>query len=324
MKPLISVIIPTYKRPPLLRRCLTALTEQTLSKEKYEIIVVDDGADAATKNEVTKFAKKTKLNLHYLPMPHRSGPAAARNKGWKHASSDIIAFTDDDTIPDKDWLTEGLKAFKKGAEVITGKVIVPLPTTPSDYQRTVRFLETAEFVTANCMSTKKALQKVSGFDERFNIAWREDSDLQFKFLEHKIPITKSERVLIVHPVRTSPWWISLKEERKNMYDALLFKKHRELFMKRIPKYPFLLTMYYIMVISAVGSLIALLLHAQFLASIFSLTWLFLTVILIIKRVYGTHITTRHIVEIVLTSVLIPFLSVFWRQRGALRYRVLFV
>lgn len=68
-------------------------------------------------------------------------------------------------------------------------------------------------------------EKVEGFDERFKAAWREDSDLHFKFLEHNIPINKSEKAVVCHPERKASWGVSVSEQKKSLYNALLYKKH---------------------------------------------------------------------------------------------------
>jgi hypothetical protein len=53
---------------------------------------------------------------------------------------------------------------------------------PTDYERDAHGLERSEFVTANCFVSKRGLERLGGFDERFPLAWREDSDLHFRLL----------------------------------------------------------------------------------------------------------------------------------------------
>jgi glycosyltransferase involved in cell wall biosynthesis len=208
MAPLLSVVVPTCGRPELLRRCLAALERQSLPREHYEIIVSDD----------------TRL---------RSGPAAARNRGWRQAWAPIIAFTDDDTVPGERWLEEGLEAMRRGADAAVGRTIMPLPVPPTDYQRNESGLELGEFITANCFVRRPVLERLGGFDESFRLPWREDSDLHFRLLEQGLRIVKAERALVIHPVRPAPWGISLRQQRKVVFDALLFRKHPRLYRERI-------------------------------------------------------------------------------------------
>jgi Predicted glycosyltransferases len=117
------------------------------------------------------------------------------------------------------------------------QTLVPVKDEPTNYERKVSQVASAEFITANCAGTKKALERVKGFDERFKMAWREDSDLQFKFIQHAIPIVKVDNAVVVHPVRKVPWGISIKEERKGMFNALLYKKHPGLYREKIEPNP---------------------------------------------------------------------------------------
>ena len=56
MRPLVSVVVPTYKRPQLLSRCLSALVEQDFDRRGYEIVVTDDEANGSTRDLVGAFA----------------------------------------------------------------------------------------------------------------------------------------------------------------------------------------------------------------------------------------------------------------------------
>jgi glycosyltransferase involved in cell wall biosynthesis len=131
----VSVVVPTCGRPALLARCLRALERQSLPREAYEVIVVEDR--------------------------ERKGPAAARNRGWRRAAAAIVAFTDDDTEPARDWLEQGLAAFQDPIDAVTGRIVMPIPEEPTDYERDARGLERAEFVTANCFLRRGLLSASS-------------------------------------------------------------------------------------------------------------------------------------------------------------------
>ena len=242
MRPKISVVIPTYRRPQLLYKCLQALLQQHIRPYDYEIIVVSDGPDQLTSKQVEKFNSAGIVNIRFLPLDSKRGPAAARNHGWQNALADLIAFTDDDCIPDSDWLFALIEEYyhkQKAPDYIafTGRIRVPLNRTPTDFELNTSHLETADFVTANCACSRKALVKTGGFDERFEMAWREDSDLEFKLIEYNIPIVKVPEALILHPARSAKWGVSIKEQKKVMFDALLYKKYPELFRKKIQQQP---------------------------------------------------------------------------------------
>jgi glycosyltransferase involved in cell wall biosynthesis len=317
----ISVVIPTYKRPLLLNRCLEALQKQSIPWQQYEIIVVSDGRDHETLAAVDPYTRLNR-NIHYYSLPEKKGPAAARNFGWKKASAELIAFTDDDTIPDKDWLKNYLLKYN-GEELIayTGIVKVPLDKDPTDYEMNVAGLETADFVTANCCCTKKALIKTWGFDERFYMAWREDSDLEFRLISCEIPVIYKVDAMVLHPARKAQWGVSIREQRKSMFNALLYKKYPGLYRERIQKGPN--WDYYIMSLSLLVMIAGMIMDNSLLIWPATIAWLLFTVKFIWKRLRSTSKKPDHVIEMVLTSLIIPFTSIYWRLYGAWKFRVLF-
>ena len=318
----ISVVIPTYRRPDLLFKCVGALHEQELPLADFEVIVVSDGPDPITEQALSNWADRP-ANLHFSPLPQKAGPAAARNHGWQQAHAELIAFTDDDTVPTPNWLTGYLEAWKGEAlAAFTGKVIVPLPPYPTDYAQNTAGLETAEFVTANCACAKAALHHVGGFDERFTMAWREDSDLHFKILEANIPLLKVDDATVVHPVRKARWGVSISEQKKTVFNALLYKKFPVLYRQRIQAKPPLT--YYLIVASLLVAIFSLLLMHTTIALVALTTWVLLLLQFTLKRLANTSHATSHIYEMLYTSVVIPFASIYWHFYGLMKYRVWFV
>jgi GT2 family glycosyltransferase len=322
--PAVSVVVPTCGRLDLLGRCLAALRGQDLDPRRYEIIVVDDQPDSRTRALVTHLnagAAATGPTLTYLPNNGVHGPAAARNLGWRHARAPIVAFTDDDTVASPGWLQHGLDAFNDSVDALCGRVEMPLPASPTDYERDARQLESAEFVTANCFCRTSVLEALGGFDERFRLAWREDSDLHFRLLAMGARIARAPQALVVHPVRPAPWGVSLLQVRKIAFDALLYKKHPGLYREKIRAtarwdyYAIVAAMLLAVLGAAAG-------HAA-LAAAGAGAWCVLTLLLTARRLRGTTLRASHVAEMALTSALIPPLAVFWRIAGAIRFRVAF-
>jgi glycosyltransferase involved in cell wall biosynthesis len=318
---MISVVVPTYKRPALLRRCIDALYHQDYAAGQYEILVVSDGPDPETKESLTQFFQINAPRLRYIPLEKKSGPAAARNAGWRSASGNLIVFTDDDCIPDRQWLKNFSNEFDKreGTDVaLTGKTIVPISRNPTDYERNISHLADAEFITANCACSKNALLKTAGFDERFTMAWREDSDLQFKLIEHSIPFVKVPSAIVTHPVRKAPWGVSIKEEKKGIFNALLYKKFPHLYRKKIqPQPPWL---YYCILIFFILFLMGWIFQSALITALGLISWGIVTITFIFKRLKSTSHSTLHISEMIVTSLVIPFLSLYWRWYGSFKFR----
>jgi glycosyltransferase involved in cell wall biosynthesis len=131
--PDISVVLPTRDRPTRIADCVRQLASQEYPS--YEIIVVDNAP--ADPNAVP-----TALNSLDLRVPvryireARAGLSWARNAGWRAARADIIAFLDDDAIPDAYWLAEILRGFsaRPAAGCVTGMVLpAELKTEPQKW-----------------------------------------------------------------------------------------------------------------------------------------------------------------------------------------------
>ena len=96
---LISVIVPTYNRLPILKKCLAALEAQTLPANQFEVIVIDDGSSDGTEAFMCQYTAP--FHLQYLRQKN-GGTGAARCNGVTHATGEYLLLMNDDTICDKD------------------------------------------------------------------------------------------------------------------------------------------------------------------------------------------------------------------------------
>ena len=315
------MVVPTFRRHDLLRRCLTAVAAQRLPGTEYEVIVADDANEPATRALVEAVASATQRVIRYVGVTgHARGPAAARNRGWRAARGAVVAFTDDDPIPDPEWLTEGLAALGD-LDAAWGRIVVPLGESPTDYERDAAGLADAGFVTANCFCTRDALARLGGFDERYRAAWREDSDLYFRLLEQGMRVAQVPTAVVLHPVRPARWGVSVRQQRKSKYDALLWREHPELFARYV--HPARPSAYYPIVLAlgtGIGAAAAGRRAAS--AAAFAL-WGGLTARFTARRLRDTSRAPAHVAEMVATSMVIPPLSLFWRAWGAVEFRTWF-
>jgi GT2 family glycosyltransferase len=320
----VSVVVPTCARPELLDRCLAGLVAQRFDPAQFEIIVVDDRPSFATRDVVIEWAKHAVRPgasplVTYLPSPGPRGPAAARNHGWRAARGRIVAFTDDDTVARPDWLEKGMRAFAaEDVDAVWGRIVMPLDHAPTDYELDAKGLEEAEFVTANCFCSKRILERLGGFDERFRFAWREDADLYFSLLDIGARVRHVQDAVIVHPIRPARWGVSLAQQKKILFDALLFKKHPRRYREKIraaPRWD-----YYLIVFALVTAIAGAAAAKPMMIASGAAVWLFLTARFCLARLRRTVKTPLHVAEMIVTSVLIPPLAVFWRLVGMLRFR----
>jgi len=136
----VSVVIPTYCRPHLLRNCLQCLVDQGFEKSFYEVIVVGDGYDDETENMVNSF-KQFHPAIYYQHLPEKRGPSAARNFGWQRAWGKLIAFTDDDCLPEKTWLASLYKTYQgEGELLMQGKLRCSIHRNPPMPQEVLQIL----------------------------------------------------------------------------------------------------------------------------------------------------------------------------------------
>ena len=130
------------------------------------------------------------------------------------------------------------------------------------------------------------------------------------------------QLLVIHPAPRGRFGISLKLQRYSMFNALLYKKHPERYRREVqPRPPFL---YYAMLACLAGAVITLFAGLYLLALILGSGWIGLVIRFFLHRIDGASHAPRDLADMAVTSVLIPPVSVYWRLRGAVRYRVFFI
>ena len=101
---LYSIIIPSYNRVDEILECLESLRSIAFDKEKFEVIVVDDGSTDATIAFLKDFEQDAPFNFSYYTEANQ-GPGSARNMGMQNARGDFFIFIDSDVTVPQDWLT---------------------------------------------------------------------------------------------------------------------------------------------------------------------------------------------------------------------------
>jgi GT2 family glycosyltransferase len=107
-----SVVVSAFNRLEALKLCLTALLNQTIELDNYEIILVDDCSTDGTKEYIDEFVH-TKSNIKYIRHKINQGLASARNSGIMNATGEYIIFLDCDIIPEPDFIESILRYHAK-------------------------------------------------------------------------------------------------------------------------------------------------------------------------------------------------------------------
>ena len=115
MLPELSIIIPTHNSASTIDRCINSLNAKSYHREKYEIIIVDDGS----KDKTIELAKKAGVDKIIVTDPCFQGKA--RNIGVKNAEGDLVAFIDSDCLAKKGWIDAVFDGLS-GDGAITGPI----------------------------------------------------------------------------------------------------------------------------------------------------------------------------------------------------------
>jgi GT2 family glycosyltransferase len=198
--PQISVVIPTRQRLESLAACLERLAPgaQTLEAARYEVVVADDGASDATRVMLAGRFPWTA----YTPGPRR-GPASNRNAGVRAARGAWIAFTDDDTLPDRDWL-EQLIAARDGVQAVEGRTVCRIGVRSPREHAPINEMG-GRWWTSNLAICRDAFDAIGGFDERFVVPHMEDADLRERAFAAKLTWRFAPAAIVDHPPRRERW-----------------------------------------------------------------------------------------------------------------------
>jgi len=203
----ISVIIPTYNRKEGLIKCLRSLISQSYPRDKFEVIVIDDGSRYPVEDALSPL--RTQLgNLRYVAQNHK-GPAAARNMGVSLSSGSIFAFIDDDCEAHPEWLALMVKAHREHADLIA----IGGATLTANQKASVvvgQFLSTCSieanlsgtsevifFPTCN-VSCKRSLFSSQKFDEDFPLPGGEDLEFFWRLFHAGYRFGWDKEIKVVH------------------------------------------------------------------------------------------------------------------------------
>ena len=229
--PAVSVIVCTRDGSATLRECLVALSHQTHAG--CEIIVVDDGSTDRTPEIVRQFE-----SIRYVRQDRR-GLGAARNLGAKNARHEIVAYTDDDCVPDEDWLLHLVSAFEDSSCVgAGGPNLPPPPRTRSEAivalapgapaEVLLDDVEAEHLPGCNLAIRKSALEAIGGFHEIFTTAG-DDVDVCWRLLSGGGRLLFRPSAVVWHHRRKTIGAYLRQQRGYGRAETLLMKLHPERF-----------------------------------------------------------------------------------------------
>lgn len=229
----VSVVIPAHNCSGLLRICLERVSRQTLPKEKFEVLVVDDASTDSTADTAEEFARKGFLNLSVIRRNQNEGPGAARNTGILKAKGGIIALLDADTEPDPKWLEEGLRAMDD-YDLLEGHTIIGSKESATPFTHQTQNLKAGGFPTCNMFLRKSVFERVGLFDTRFydrkdRVHFREDTELALRVIEAGLKTGFAEKAVVIHRPLAPRWNRPLQLAKRYRHDRLLRMLHPDTF-----------------------------------------------------------------------------------------------
>lgn len=206
----LAVVVPTFRRTERLRRLVDALERQTLDPQRWELVVVDDCTPGLDLDALRDAIGSERIRVRCLQTPANSGPAVARNVGWRSVGAPYLAFTDDDCVPAPGWLAAGLSALvhDPAAGVVQGRTL-RLLGKGQQYSYTHRTVirevrgPSPWFEGCNLFFRRAALEDGGGFDEA--IGWfGEETALGYRVLERGWRRGWSPDALVHHDLEERP------------------------------------------------------------------------------------------------------------------------
>jgi GT2 family glycosyltransferase len=171
----LSVVVCTRDRPVQLRACLDRF-RRLAGAARWELVVVNNGSGDGTAEVLRSYAREAPHPLKVLEEP-KPGLGGARNRGWRGAAGEVIAFTDDDCYPADDYLDQMVGCFEDPSlGFVGGRVLLYDPT---DFPITIQerdhrveiepraFVRTGFIHGANFAFRREVLEAIGGFDPGF-------------------------------------------------------------------------------------------------------------------------------------------------------------
>jgi cellulose synthase/poly-beta-1,6-N-acetylglucosamine synthase-like glycosyltransferase len=198
--PPISVVVPAKDAERTIERCLAALARQTLGRERYEIIVVDDGSRDRTA------VLAAGLGARVVSLARTGGPGAARNAGIEAARGEIVVFTDADCEPEAGFLEALVRPLDdpetggtKGSYLTRQRALVArfVQLEYEDRYRRMRGARWIDFVDTYAACFRRAdLVRAGGFDVRLRQC--QDQELSFRLAAAGVKIRFVEEARTYH------------------------------------------------------------------------------------------------------------------------------
>ena len=228
----IAVVVPSRARPLRLRWLLNALEEQTLARERFEVIVCHDTSSPETEALLRTHPLSAAGVLRHTQAGPGSPPGLQRNRGWRLAGAPVIAFTDDDCRPPPEWLERALAAAGRRPDAVVQGATRPDPdelaiALHAPHARSQTIDPPVQWAqTCNIVYPRALLERLGGFDEQ--MAGGEDAELAQRAIGAGASLIGAPEVLTYHAVHAGGLAATLRTLPRWQHLAGLVKRHPSL------------------------------------------------------------------------------------------------
>ena len=169
--PPVAVVVPVFNGRKTIEACLDSLLAQDYPREMLEIVVVDNASTDGTAQVLERYQDRIRLLSEQT-----KGPSAARNKGVREASSEVIAFIDADCVADIAWLRNLVEPLTDQAVGLCGgRILSRRPCNRieefgeqiHDHQKAIEVYKPPYAISMNWASPRRVLLEAGLFDEAF-------------------------------------------------------------------------------------------------------------------------------------------------------------
>lgn len=215
-----SIIVTIRNEGRSIAKLLDSLVQQ---KQPFEIIIVDAESTDNTQNIINEYMNKYEMIHLFI---QKSSRGEGRNFGVSKAQGDVVVFTDGGCIADKNWLSNLLKGFSEGADIVSGKTVNI--GTFEELERVVIDVNGYDITWPSCnLAYKKDLfERIKGFDTRFITA--EDVDLNYRAISQGAILNYVDNAIInrqsafdlIDFIRQSFWYGFGRKQLTNKHGRL--------------------------------------------------------------------------------------------------------
>jgi cellulose synthase/poly-beta-1,6-N-acetylglucosamine synthase-like glycosyltransferase len=219
--PRVSVVVAVYNAEQTLPGCVESLLQLDYPPDRVELLCVDNASTDATSSILTRYGSCLRVLAE-----RKRGPAAARNTGLRHATGEIVAFTDADCVVDRAWLRHLIAPLSDHAVgAVGGRILSRRPCNSieafgqhvHDHGRAINDIRPPYAITMSWASRLDVLPVVGFFNEE--LLRCSDVDLSYRLVQAGYHLVYEPRAVVYHRNERTPWGL-MREGYQHGYHAV--------------------------------------------------------------------------------------------------------